>query len=55
MECVCNQYMQMIETESEYYWEDDIPTSTTFEVYECQNCGMVAKIDVSNELCENPY
>ena len=55
MECNCNDNMQLIKTEDEWRWIDDIPEFHIYENYQCSMCGVTEKIDVTGSyICQNP-
>ena len=55
MSCNCSENMQLIKTEDEYDWSEDIPNFAIYENWECTACGTMEKIDVTGSyICENP-
>ena len=55
MSCNCSENMQLIKTEDEYSWSEDIPSFVIYENWECTACGTMEKIDVTGSyICENP-
>ena len=46
--------MQLVKTEDEYIWQEDIPKFSIYENYECFKCGSHEKVDVTGSyICEN--
>lgn len=56
MTCDCRHYMQLVDTVSDYEWQDDSPSYTVRDNYECSGCGKSVSVDVTSDtICENPY